>query len=510
MLLCLATGLALGGGPSVRSADAAPPTTYRDEVLADNPVSYWRFNEASGTAFVDDKGANNGTFIGPVSLGQPGAIVSDPTNKSASFNGTSAALSVPSSSSLNASSAVSVEVWIKRQNGGVFQAVVGKALNGQSKLENYSIWLNASNQVRAYFGNGTTYATTYSSVALDTNWHQVVATYDNATAKVYVDGVLRGSATSTVVLTPNTNPLLGARTVSAGTYYGGLLDELAVYPSVLSPARVQVHYQKAFADLTPPVVTLSAPANGANLQSSSVTFAGAAGNPAGDSSTVTLKIYAGSSATGDPAQTLTATRQGDNSYLVGYHADQRPMDGAGRAAGRIWQRRRELCQHIRRRHRRTRNDDLLRPASPTNQTSASFSFSANKPSTFTCSLDGAAFSACSSPQSYSSLAAGSHTFQARATDTVGNTGLPATYSWTIDTTPPPAPSIDSTPPNPSASAGASFAFSDSEAGSTFQCSLDGGAFSACSSPQSYSGLADGGHTFQVRAIDEVTNQGSAT
>ena len=212
---------------------------------------------------------------------------------------------------------MSVEVWIKRQNGGVFQAVVGKALNGQSKLENYSIWLNASNQVRAYFGNGTTYATTYSSVALDTNWHQVVATYDNATAKVYVDGVLRGSATSTVALTPNTNPLLGARTVSAGTYYGGLLDELAVYPSVLSPARVQVHYQKAFADLTPPVVTLSAPANGANLQSSSVTFAGAAGNAAGDSSTVTLKIYAGSSATGDPAQTLTATRQGDNSYSVG-------------------------------------------------------------------------------------------------------------------------------------------------------------------------------------------------
>ena len=166
VLLCLATGLALGGGPAVRSADAAPPTTYRDEVLADNPVSYWRFNEASGTAFVDDKGANNGTLIGPVSFGQPGAIVSDPTNKSASFNGTSAALSVPSSSSLNASSAVSVEVWIKRQNGGVFQAVVGKALNGQSKLENYSIWLNASNQVRAYFGNGTTYATTYSSVAL--------------------------------------------------------------------------------------------------------------------------------------------------------------------------------------------------------------------------------------------------------------------------------------------------------------------------------------------------------
>ena len=511
MLLCLATGLALGGA-AVRSADAAPPTTYRDEVLADDPVSYWRFNEASGTTFVDDKGANNGTYIGPVSLGQPGAIVSDPTNKSASFNGTSAALSVPDSSSLDASSAVSVEVWMKREKGGVpYQAVVGKPLNGQSKFENYSIWLNASNQVRAYFGNGTTYATAFSSVALDTNWHQVVATYDNATAKVYVDGVLRGSATSTVALTPNTSPLLGVRTVSNGTYYGGLLDELAVYTSVLPLARIQVHYQKAYADLTPPVVTLSAPANGASLPSSSVTFAGTAGSAAGDSSTVTVKVYSGSSATGNPAQTLTATRQGDNSYSVGttvgngqWTAQAEQQDASGNVG--------------------TSSANTFAvgsappvttissgPASPTNQTSASFSFSANEPSsTFACSLDGAAFTACSSPQSYSGLAAGNHTFQVRATDTAENTGPPATHAWTIDTTPPPAPSIDSTPPNPSASTGASFAFSDSEAGSTFECSLDGGQFSACSSPQTYSGLADGGHTFQVRAIDEVTNQSDAT
>src|SRR5205823_804341 len=125
--------------------------------------------------------------------------------------------------------------------------------------------------------------------------------------------------------------------------------------------------------------------------------------------------------------------------------------------------------------------------------------------------DGSAFAACVSPQSYSGLANGSHTFQVRATDAAGNTDpTPASYAWTVDTTTPP----DTTPPDTTKigrascrdrSYSASFSVTSTEAGSSFACQLDGGAFAPCVSPRSYSGLANGNHSFQVRATDPAGN-----
>ncbi len=86
------------------------------------------------------------------------------------------------------------------------------------------------------------------------------------------------------------------------------------------------------------------------------------------------------------------------------------------------------------------------------------------------------------------------------TVSVSGTGLP-------DNTPPTA-TITAGPSGATGDSTPTFAFKSSEAGSTFKCRIDAGAFGSCSSPHTLAALADGSHTFAVEAIDPADNVSS--
>jgi hypothetical protein len=152
-----------------------------------------------------------------------------------------------------------------------------------------------------------------------------------------------------------------------------------------------------------------------------------------------------------------------------------------------------------------------KPSDPSNNAQPSLGFSDRDSGvSFQCNIDGGSFSGCTSPSAIGPLTDGSHTFGVRSVNSLGTASAATTYTWTVDTTPPPAPSLTGTPPANDTSTSASFSFGDDEAGVTFECQLDAAAFASCTSPAAYSGLADGSHTFAVRARDAVGNASSAT
>jgi hypothetical protein len=156
------------------------------------------------------------------------------------------------------------------------------------------------------------------------------------------------------------------------------------------------------------------------------------------------------------------------------------------------------------------------PPSISASANASFSFTADDGSgtgvaRFEVSLDGGGFSPAASPVVYTGLSDGPHTVVIRAIDALGNIEpTPATYTWTVDTTPPDAPVVVS-PANASAVNDATIA-GTAEPDSTVTVFIDGTAAGTATADDAGdwtfaapTNLSDGSHTVRARASDAAGN-----
>ncbi len=151
------------------------------------------------------------------------------------------------------------------------------------------------------------------------------------------------------------------------------------------------------------------------------------------------------------------------------------------------------------------------PPNPSNDDDPSFAFSSSEPGArFLCRLDYERdWSRCDAHETFRNVRDGFRTLSVRAVDRAGNTSASAQWSWRLDTTAPPKPRIVQHPANPSDATSATFGFTDRESGVSFECRLDRGPWSTCTSPTRYDGLGDGRHAFAVRALDAASNRSDA-
>jgi DNA-binding beta-propeller fold protein YncE len=142
------------------------------------------------------------------------------------------------------------------------------------------------------------------------------------------------------------------------------------------------------------------------------------------------------------------------------------------------------------------------PTGLTTDPTPTFSFSSSEAgSSFQCRVDGSSFANCTSPQTSAQLPDGQHSFQVRARDQAANfDSSPATRSFRIDTRAPET-TITRGPKRKTRKKRATFEFVSDEDGVSFECALDGAAFSSCRSPMTVTARKRGRHSFEVSAAD---------
>ena len=210
-------------------------------MAADAPAGYWRFGEPSGsTVQIDSSGhGNNGTYLGGVTLAQPGALVGNP-NTAASYDGVNDTSRIPDSASLDVGPQFTVEGWVKRSSTTKSMELMNKGGNG---FQLVVMSAGSGNKVFLRKANVTTLAQSTVPVLADGRYHHIAATINGpgSTARIYVDGVdVTDGVPAGAAQVIQDTPFLLTFGISAATETK--FDEFALYDGVLSGARIAAHH----------------------------------------------------------------------------------------------------------------------------------------------------------------------------------------------------------------------------------------------------------------------------
>jgi len=216
------------------------------------PVAEWKLDETSGTTAEDSIDSFDG-LCNNVVLGQPGATPD--TGYAASFNGTSANISIPP---LNLNSNVlTITAWVNRN--GTQNAWSGIFFDRESATAN-GFHFGTTNELRyTWNNNANTYNWSSGLVVPNNQWTFVALVIEPTRARVYMvtNGVLTGAtnSVSNAVQGFAGTSYIGQDSSSSSRYFNGLLDEVQFFNQALSPAQI--------AEMaTPPAIVFSTPTNG--------------------------------------------------------------------------------------------------------------------------------------------------------------------------------------------------------------------------------------------------------
>ncbi|MBI2439308.1 MAG: hypothetical protein HYV45_01755 [Candidatus Moranbacteria bacterium] len=211
-------------------------------------IGHWSFEEGSGTKTEDVSfsNANTGTLTnGP-------SFIDGKIGKALSFDGTDDFVTMGNVLDMGTSN-FSISAWVKSTSTatGNYNGIVYK----KSTVYQYSAGYRLNmpdGKFNFEIADGTDYVSLTSSTSgkNDGLWHHVVATAEKGQAmKIYVDGVLDGTAAETTIGNIDSSMYfsIGALTTDGSNYYhpfDGSIDDVRIYNKALSQAEVANLYRQ--------------------------------------------------------------------------------------------------------------------------------------------------------------------------------------------------------------------------------------------------------------------------
>jgi len=109
---------------------------------------------------------------------------------------------------------------------------------------------NSTYDRKLYFhGHGENHSQSSSSSLSVNQWYHIAYVYDGSTGKLYINGVLKDSASYTLSTTDSKVLIgIGRAICDPGecgwnNYFNGTIDELRIYDRALSSQEIQTQYQ---------------------------------------------------------------------------------------------------------------------------------------------------------------------------------------------------------------------------------------------------------------------------